>query len=191
MISRNVHANFNICQFNKKMRTMFGENIIGFTSLNNNVLSILPIKDVTNEEQQTIENLMTSQVPKDGYNIQGRPSIVIVGGNESNTATSSYFTLKNFVFKGCNEHGIPRRVKIIATIDSGVSAGSLRLYDVTNSQTLIETAISTTPPSITTIDVTNEENWSDNECIISIQTKRTSNMASKKIIFYFLEIEFW
>jgi len=87
------------------------------------------------------------------------------------TNSTSYIIASEFIFRGTTALGTPTKIKVIC---DSVSGGDVKIYDVTNAQTICEkTGISSASPSI--FDLGTLSNLPAGEAIFEVQHKKVSS----------------
>jgi len=102
---------------------------------------------------------------------------------------TSYQVIARLIFRGTVALGTPTNIKIITEVNGGGSpSGDIKIFDVTNSNTIVEkTGITTAPFAI--LDLGTLSNLPTGEAVIEIQMKKntgsTNNirMAALAVIF--------
>lgn len=137
-----------------------------------------------------IETLCENHVADPYLNILNYPDTAITGGPDTYSINTEYTLVKVFIYPGKTKTGYPGEIHLIATIEDGVTSGSVRLYDITNHKTIAElTNITCTTPQILSMEF-NHADLPVNQAEIGVQLKRTTTNTSKKIVFHSLLLDY-
>jgi len=104
-----------------------------------------------------------------------------------NTADTSYKAEAKIIFEGTTTLGVPTEMKIIGYIDD-VESGDVRVYDLTNGNTIAQFRVTSTTPTI--IADLALANLPTTQAILEIQLKLDNDQGSDAVNCDFLEIEF-
>ena len=99
--------------------------------------------------------------------------VLNLSGNSQNylfTKNATYTVLSRFIFRGTIALGTPTNIKIVAHVKTAAKPGDVKVYDLTNTETICEvTGINGTSSYI--IDLGTISNLPSGEAIFEIQAK--------------------
>lgn len=114
--------------------------------------------------------------------------LIFGGHNEpaKDIKSDTWKLVGTFIFRGTNVLGIPLKYQVVASVELGSSPGDIRLYDMTNNNTVGE--INNINAEFSTIyTAENLQNLPTNEAVFEIQAK---GEVSKKVYIFSFSLQF-
>jgi hypothetical protein len=147
------------------------------------------ISTLSNDEIDTINNIITNHVSDVSYNKTVTPPVIISPSSINSTFFTTWTTIMFFIFGGTLKVGIPQDVEIVSLVQDTVASGSFRIIDRSNANTIIEYH-NITNKTAQLIALGPGINWPKNEQILEVQMKQSGSTNDQKIFLYEIKIEF-
>lgn len=128
--------------------------------------------------KSVLDNSVCAELQLDDDNLGSSQVVQYSYGNDKGyplrTNSKSYKRMRTFQFEGTSVIGSPEKIRLTTWCDNN-GTGSLRLFDVTNDETLFEIEVTNETESI--ITYSNPVEWPIGLSLVEIQMKRTSKKS--------------
>jgi hypothetical protein len=168
----------------------FASSLVSISSGDGETISVMFDTILTSDNITSLNTVLDSHAP-DLYKSRSTYSPIRLTF-QKNVSTASYFLAGQIDYPGRSVTGTPSNVKIIYSVDTPTTIGSIRFYDITNHNILFEdtTTLTSTIPTSVSIPTINGELWPISPATIYVQIKRTSDTPGAKVNFFSVTIEF-